>query len=151
MSSREFGKAARLLRDYGHDIFRWWDDFRSRTAFTREADPTLLITLGCSACFSAREDGTPELPFDPRSAALRPEIWQRWLDRDRVRMVDRYVDALRSLRAVWIDAGTRDEWFLDLGAEAFRAELARSACPTIGCTSSCSRRATRSTTATRSR
>ena len=28
-----------------------------------------------------------------------------------------------SLRAIWIDAGTRDEWFLDLGAEAFRATL----------------------------
>jgi hypothetical protein len=24
---------------------------------------------------------------------------------------------------MWIDAGTRDEWFLDLGAEAFHAQL----------------------------
>jgi hypothetical protein len=44
-------------------------------------------------------------------------------------MVDRYADALRSLSAVWIDAGTRDEWFLDLGAEAFRAGLARIGVP----------------------
>lgn len=124
-----FGKAVRLLRDYDHDIGRWWDDFRSRTAFTREADNTLLILLGCAACFSAREDGTPELPFDQRSGALRPEVWQRWLDWDPVRMVDRYADALRSLRAVWIDAGTRDEWFLDLGAEAFRAGLDRIGVP----------------------
>jgi hypothetical protein len=28
------------------------------------------------------------------------------------------------LRAVWIDGGTRDEWFLDLGAVAFRDALA---------------------------
>ena len=27
------------------------------------------------------------------------------------------------MRAIWIDAGTRDEYFLDVGAEAFRAEL----------------------------
>ena len=54
--------------------------------------------LGCAACFSARPDGTPELPFDPRTGALRPEVWQRWLDWDPVRMVDRYADALRSLR-----------------------------------------------------
>lgn len=33
-------------------------------------------------------------------------------------------DALRSQRAIWIDAGTRDEWYLDLDAEAFRTELA---------------------------
>jgi hypothetical protein len=119
----EFGKAARFLRKYDGDIGRWWDEFRSRTAFTEEADQTLLMVLGCSACFSARADGTPELPFDPRTGALRPAVWQRWLDWDPVRMVEPHADALRSLRAVWIDAGTRDEWFLDLGAEAFRGGL----------------------------
>jgi hypothetical protein len=125
----EFGKAARLLRDYDHDIFRWWDDFRSRTAFTKEGDSVLLMMLGCTACFSAREDGTPELPFDPRTGELLPGVWQRWLDWDPVRMVDRYADELRALRAVWLDAGKRDEWFLDLGAEAFRAGLARIGVP----------------------
>jgi hypothetical protein len=35
-----------------------------------------------------------------------------------------HADALRSLRAIWIDAGTSDEYFLDIGAQAFRAALA---------------------------
>jgi S-formylglutathione hydrolase FrmB len=125
----DFAKAVRGLRDYGGDIQRWWDDFRSRTAFTKEADQTLLLVLGCAACFSARDDGTPELPFDPRTGVLRPEVWERWLAWDPVRMIDRYADALRSLRAVWIDAGTRDEWFLDLGADAFRGGLERIGVP----------------------
>ena len=125
----DFGKAVRLLRDYDHDIMRWWDDFRSRTSFTKEADHGLLMMLGCTACFSAREDGTPELPFDPRTGELRPAVWQRWLDWDPVRMVDRYAGELRSLRAIWLDAGKKDEWFLDLGAEAFRAGLARIGVP----------------------
>jgi dienelactone hydrolase len=60
---------------------------------------------------------------------LRPEIWQRWLDWDPVRMVPRYADALRSMKAVWIDAGNRDEWFLDVGAQAFRAALAEVGVP----------------------
>jgi hypothetical protein len=38
-------------------------------------------------------------------------------------MVPRYGDALRSLRAIYIDAGKKDEYFLDLGAEAFRQAL----------------------------
>ena len=38
-------------------------------------------------------------------------------------MVAGHADALRGLRAIWIDAGTSDEYYLDLGAEAFRAEL----------------------------
>jgi hypothetical protein len=38
-------------------------------------------------------------------------------------MVPKYSDALRSQRAIYIDAGKKDEWFLDLGAEAFRRAL----------------------------
>jgi len=45
------------------------------------------------------------------------------LDWDPVRMVPHYADALRSLQAIWIDAGTHDNFFLDLGSEAFRAGL----------------------------
>jgi S-formylglutathione hydrolase FrmB len=119
----EFPKAVRHLRKYDGDIWRWWDDFRGRVAFTKEEDQDLLMLLGVSACFSAREDGSVELPFDPATGVLRPEVWQKWLDWDPVRMAPRYGDVLRSLRAIWIDGGTRDEWFLDIGAEAFRAAL----------------------------
>ncbi|MEZ5116061.1 MAG: alpha/beta hydrolase-fold protein [Candidatus Nanopelagicales bacterium] len=125
----EFGKAVRDLRTYDGEIGAWWDDFRSRTSFTRTEDHVLLMMLGCSACFSAAEDGTPVLPFDPVTGVLRAEEWQRWLDWDPVRMVDRHADDVRTWRAVWIDAGTRDEWFLDLGAQAFRQELDRVGLP----------------------
>jgi Putative esterase len=120
----EFANAVRQLRPYDGDIFKWWDDFKSRTSFTKEEDMNLLMTLGVAACFSARDDGTPELPFDPVTGVLRPEPWQRWLDLDPVRMVPRYADAVRSLRAIWIDGGTQDEWYLDIGAQAFRQALA---------------------------
>ena len=39
-------------------------------------------------------------------------------------MVPRYAGALRSLRGIWIDAGNRDDFYLDVGASAFRAALA---------------------------
>ncbi|HET6708625.1 alpha/beta hydrolase [Amycolatopsis sp.] len=126
---QEFGKAVRALRGYDQDIQAWWADFRSRPAFTRPEDNALLTVLGVSACFSAAEDGTPELPFDPLTGALRPEQWQRWLAWDPVRMVAHHAEAIRSLRAVWIDAGTSDEYFLDVGAEAFRAEVAAAGLP----------------------
>jgi S-formylglutathione hydrolase FrmB len=119
----DFARSVRLLRDYDGDIWNWWSDFQSRDSFTKEGDSTLLMLLGVSACFSARDDGTVELPFDPATGVLRPEVWQRWLDWDPVRMVPKYTDALKSVKAMWIDAGTRDDWFLDLGASAFRAAL----------------------------
>jgi hypothetical protein len=125
----EFGKAVRHLRKYEGDIFRWWDEFRSRVSFTKEEDHDLLMLLGVTACFSPREDGTPELPFDPRTGVLRDQVWQRWLKWDPVRMVPHYAEELRSLRGIWIDGGTKDEWFLDIGAQAFRQALADIAAP----------------------
>jgi S-formylglutathione hydrolase FrmB len=125
----DFGKAVRALRGYDHDIHKWWADFQSRPSFTKPEDMNLLGTLGVAACFSAAGDGTPELPFDPVTGVLRPEVWQRWLDWDPVRMVPGHAEAIRSLRAVWIDAGRSDEYFLDLGAEAFRKEIAEAGIP----------------------
>ena len=118
-----FAAAVRHLRRYDGDIWRWWEDFASRVAFTREEDIPLLGVLGVAACFSAQQDGTVDLPFDPVTGVLRPAVWQRWLDWDPVRMVPAHAEALRGLRAIWIDAGTRDEYHLDLGAGAFRAAL----------------------------
>jgi hypothetical protein len=125
----EFGKAVRHLREYDGDIWRWWADFRSRTSFTREADHDLLGLLGVAACFSADPDGTVHLPFDPRTGVIRPHVWQRWLDWDPVRMIPKYAEALRGMRAIWIDAGVRDEWFLDIGAEAVHAALREAGVP----------------------
>jgi hypothetical protein len=119
----EFPAAIRHLRAYDGDIWRWWEDFRGRESFTKPGDQDLIGLLGVAACFSANEDGSVELPFDPVTGVLRPDVWQRWLDWDPVRMVPAHVEALRGLRGIWIDAGVRDEYYLDIGAEAFRAAL----------------------------
>jgi S-formylglutathione hydrolase FrmB len=120
-----FGKAVRALRDYDGSIERWWDEFRSRPAFSKPGDEDLLMSLGVAACFSAESDGTPVLPFEPTTGQLRDEVWERWLMWDPVRMVDRYADALRGQRAIWVDAGKSDDFFLDLGAVAFKDALTR--------------------------
>ncbi|WP_436498983.1 alpha/beta hydrolase-fold protein [Actinokineospora sp. HUAS TT18] len=124
-----FAKAARALRSYDHDISRWHADFQARPAFTKPEDHDLIELLCLSSCFSAGADGTPELPFEPTTGVLREDVWARWLAWDPVRMVSSHADALRSLDSIWIDAGTSDEWYLDLGAQAFRAELAKIGVP----------------------
>jgi hypothetical protein len=120
----DFREAARALRDeYDGSYDRFWDDFRSRPAFAKEHDGVLLNVWCMAACYSADPDGTVRLPFDTDTGELVPDVWARWLDWDPVRMVTQRAAALESLRAIWIDAGTRDEYYLDLGAEAYRRAL----------------------------
>jgi S-formylglutathione hydrolase FrmB len=76
-----------------------------------------------AACYSTDADGTVRLPFEISTGRLIPDVWDRWLENDPVRMAPRLAAALRAQRAIWIDAGRSDEFFLDLGAEAFRQEL----------------------------
>src|ERR671931_191667 len=121
----EFPKCARVLREHYEGSYeKFWDDFRSRPAFSREGDQELLNAWCMAACYSADADGAVRLPFETATGRLIAEVWQRWLAWDPVRMVPEHADVLRSLRAIYIDSGTRDEWFLDLGAEAFRRALA---------------------------
>ena len=120
----DFRLAARALRDnYDGSYEKFWEDFRARPAFTKPYDPAVVNAYAMAACYSANEDGSIDLPFDPATGMLRDEVWQRWLAWDPVRMARRHADALRGMRAIYIDAGKSDEYFLDLGADAFRREL----------------------------
>jgi enterochelin esterase-like enzyme len=120
----EFPKSVRALRDHYDGSFeKFWEDFRSRPAFSKEWDGHLLNDWCMAACYSAEEDGTVLLPYEPDTGRLIPEVWERWLAWDPVRMIPRHAEALRSMRAIYLDAGKKDEWYLDLGARAVANEL----------------------------
>jgi S-formylglutathione hydrolase FrmB len=120
----EFRESARVLRDrYDGSFDAFWKDFRSRPAFSKDGDEHLLNDWCMAACYSTDPDGTVRLPFDTATGELIPEVWERWLALDPVRMVPAHAETLRSMRAIYIDAGKKDEYFLDLGAEAFRRAL----------------------------
>lgn len=125
-----FRNAVRALRDHYHGSYEaFLTDFRSRLAWTKPTDGELLDAWAYAACYSADPDGTVRLPFDPDTGALLPEVWDRWLALDPVRMVSAHADAVHAQRAIWIDAGRDDEYFLDLGAEALRRELKAAGVP----------------------
>jgi S-formylglutathione hydrolase FrmB len=122
----DFRDTVRALRDeYEGSFDRFWEDFHSRPAFAKSNDAKLLNPWAMAACYSANDDGSIDLPFDIETGQLLDDVWVRWLAWDPVRMVDDHADALRGLRAIYIDSGNRDQFFLDLGAAAFRRALER--------------------------
>ena len=120
----DFRRCARVLRDHYEGSYqRFWEDFRSRPAYSRDGDGELTNAWAMAAAYSADPDGTVNLPFDTATGQLIAGVWDRWLEWDPVRMVPRHAKALRSLRAIYLDAGRSDEWFLDLGTDAVRRAL----------------------------
>lgn len=118
-------EAVRALRDdYSGSFERFWADFRSRPGRMKKADGAVLNVYCMAACYSTDADGSVQLPFDPATGEMRPDVWERWLAWDPVRLARQRPDTLRGLRGIWIDAGRRDEYYLDLGADAFRREVA---------------------------
>jgi Putative esterase len=125
-----FPKAARALRDDHLGSYeRFWADLRSRVALTKESDAELVELWAYAAAYSADEDGTVRLPFDIGTGALVPAVWDRWLAFDPLRIAAARPEAAAGLRAVWIDAGSRDEYYLDLAATAFRDALLAAGLP----------------------
>jgi len=81
-----------------------------------------LNFIGMSACYSPRGEDF-DLVFDLETGEIREDVWRRWLEHDPVRLVERYAENLRSLRLLFIDAGTSDEFGLDLGARILSKRL----------------------------
>jgi enterochelin esterase family protein len=88
-------------------------------------DVSVLNVLAMSACYSPDRNAPLglRLPFDTETGEIIPEVWERWLQHDPVRMVERYASELRGLKLLYLDAGTRDEFALDLGARVLCTRL----------------------------
>jgi len=112
--------AARELRDrFDGSLDAFWASF----AGLQSHGDALLVELTATA--RAFGDGT--LPFDSEGRVL--PVFERWIEHDPVRRAADFAEAVRSWRGVWLDAGSRDEYFLDLGASALRDALLAAGLP----------------------
>ena len=120
----------KLRAEYGGSYKVFLDDFAGRIPGTKATDIELIEIYAYAAAFSADDDGTVHLPFD-EIGAIVPEVWDRWLAWDPVVMAAKpeCAAALRSVKAMWIDAGDKDEFHLDAGATAFRRAVAAAGVP----------------------
>jgi S-formylglutathione hydrolase FrmB len=109
-----FPLAARELRErFDGSLDAFWASF----AGLESHGDALLVEL--SAAAHAFGDAT--LPFDALGRVL-PQF-EQWLEHDPVRLAADFDEAVQSWRGVWLDAGRRDEYFLDLGVSALRDAL----------------------------
>ena len=114
----EFAKAFRRIKG---DPKGFMKEFWSSERMGKDDFPA-LNAIGMSACYSP--NGTDfDLPFDLETGEMRDDVWRRWLEHDPVRLVEKHVENLKSLKLLYLDAGTRDEFNLDVGARILSKKL----------------------------
>jgi S-formylglutathione hydrolase FrmB len=80
-------------------------------------------------CMAATYDPDPRapngfrLPFNLETGELLPARWQRWLQNDPINMVQDHAKALRSLRALFVDCGWRDQYHIHYGSRILSKRL----------------------------
>lgn len=89
-----------------------------------------LNMIGMSSCYSPN-GADFDLPFDLETGEIREDVWAKWLEHDPVRLVEKSVENLKSLKLLYIDAGTKDEFALDLGARILVERLKKHDIPHI--------------------
>ncbi|MEP7147610.1 MAG: alpha/beta hydrolase-fold protein [Acidobacteriota bacterium] len=93
-------------------------------------DHAALNTIGMAACYSPK-GAEFHMPFDLETGEIRVDVWNSWLEHDPVRLAERYAENLRALKLLYIDAGTRDEFNLDIGARVLSRKLTELGVPHI--------------------
>jgi enterochelin esterase-like enzyme len=123
---RDFPVVARDLRDKfegSYQVFREQLAKSDRFDWSRFGKPFELYGYACAYSPDPARPGEALLPFEIATGRLVDDVWQRWLQHDPVRMAPAHADALRTMRRIYLEAGRSDEYFLDLGAQAFAQEL----------------------------
>ncbi len=119
----DFPKCVDLLRRAG-GVEAWFREFEAAPKKTGDHHHMINV-LAMAACYSpdASEPLGVALPFSLETGAVREDVWARWLEFDPVHVAERYADALRSMRLLFIDCGARDEFRLHHGARILSSRL----------------------------
>jgi len=126
----DFAKAFRAIKGSPQKfVEKFWDE----EAKKGKDDFAGLNIIGMSACYSPNPESEFgfDLPFDLETGEIRFDIWEKWLAHDPVRLVEKSVENLKSMKLLYIDAGTRDEFALDLGARILCKKLKKFDIPHI--------------------
>jgi enterochelin esterase family protein len=106
-------------------LVAWLEAFESQ----RQKNPDDLVALnilGMAAAYSPNPAAPTlgiDLPCDLETGAFRDDVWRRWLAHDPLSLLESHAEALRSLRFLHLDCGTRDEFHLQHGARRFSCRL----------------------------
>ena len=125
----DFPAAIDALRDHA-DLPSWFVQFRGKPK--KESKDVSVLNIVAMAAFYSPNPDAPlgiDLPFELPDGQIREDVWKRWLEHDPVRLVGSHAPELKSLKSLFIDCGSKDEFKLHHGARILVDRLTRLAVP----------------------
>jgi enterochelin esterase-like enzyme len=120
----EFPRAAAMLSALGGDPYRFLKNFRRKKSLG-SPDYSTLLTLAMAASYDPGDSSETaiQLPFDLHTCELDDVRWRQWLSHDPLNLLESYVVQLNSLKMLYIDVGSRDQYNIQYGTRAFIRRL----------------------------
>jgi hypothetical protein len=75
----------------------------------------MILAMAASYDADLRNPAKIRLPFDLHTCQLDEKRWQNWLALDLINLAPLHADALRSLRALYLDVGRYDQYNIQFG------------------------------------
>ena len=124
---------------YGHDWPNTLDELAKykgnrvrsflNAVWKKEKLSTAEVHCLMNLCMAASYDPDPRapngfrVPFDLDTGELIPERWRQWRKHDPVNLVGTYKKNLKSLRGIYIDCGSRDQYHIHYGSRIVSKRL----------------------------
>jgi enterochelin esterase-like enzyme len=128
----EFYLALDVLQRFDWSIERFFVHFESKNKVSdRERLCRMFVAMSAFYDPNPAAFRSMQLPGDPYTAELDPERWANWLRHDPVVLVDNHANALRRLKAIWLDCGDRDQFRMHFGMRRFHRKLEKYGVPHV--------------------
>ena len=123
---RDLYVAQDVLALHGGSVQRFLEYLRSAQKI-RSSEMHALMLLAMAATYVPDPEAHcgARLPIDPHTGELDRARWERWLEHDPLRMVERVEcqTSLRSLKGLYLDCGSTDQYFIHYGTRTFVKRL----------------------------
>jgi hypothetical protein len=114
-SGRDDGRVARFLETM----------WRKEKLTDGEVHALMMLAMAATYDPVPRDRLGFRMPVNLETGEIIPARWKRWKAHDPVEMVAKHVAALRSLRAIYVDCGWRDQYHLHFGARMLSLALSK--------------------------
>ncbi len=120
----DFPRTAAVLSALGGDPYRFLKNFWRKKS-PGSPDYSTLMTLAMAASYDPGDspETAIQLPFDLHTCEMDEFRWSQWLRHDPLNLLESYVAELASLKVLYIDVGSRDQYNIQYGTRAFIRRL----------------------------